>query len=508
MACPSFGCFSASRGASRNNSLTFLFTAGSRRATDKPIMDTRDLFAPHASDPSLPRIEMDNRVEAPTSQPVQRPAPRSMSGHTLPILSWSSSDRRGLNTLPQSRHAYGMTWHQTVQVGSARRPTSPIASTPARRAELPPDGSPPGVAARTERAGLVNATHSRSYPFRPNPQDAALLQNLSARLAAYCDSLDGKKQLKKNVIEKHVRNLKGLSEWLTEQAEQNLTNVLVRLEAGQLSELDRQQLLNRYQAKPVGGRHAQGDASSIGASVQWLQKLRTWECERALDGIVLPGVATGPVPAAIDTQVKHELVAAWLATQSSTRTDKEVLQQTPNLWPNYKTALKSLARWILNKYKQKDKLDCIAKHAGPDIINLITEHYKSSAGDFSKDKSRIDGAIKRLRSKGKITIRRNLDAQLHVNDKLAINIIKQHSFTVFDITVFKQFAILERGRSRPVGLAQIIANPAHQTHCERMLAEFNDDESIKPGYKNYVSYLMKKAQRNDELKQALSKLQF
>lgn len=53
MACLSFGCLSMPRGVCRNNSLTFLFTAGSRRAADKPIMDTRDLFAPHTSDPML-----------------------------------------------------------------------------------------------------------------------------------------------------------------------------------------------------------------------------------------------------------------------------------------------------------------------------------------------------------------------------------------------------------------------------------------------------------------------
>lgn len=64
-----------------------------------------------------------------------------------------------------------------------------------------------GAATRMVLVGLVNATHSRSYPFRPNPQDAALLQNLSARLAAYCDPKDGRTRLKEKIIWRHVRNL-------------------------------------------------------------------------------------------------------------------------------------------------------------------------------------------------------------------------------------------------------------------------------------------------------------
>ncbi|SIT65171.1 hypothetical protein SAMN04487769_0458 [Burkholderia sp. b14] len=199
MACPGSGYFSAPCGACRNNSLTFLAITGSRRAADKPIMDTRYLFASHTSDPTSLRTEMDNKAEAPTPQPVQRPAPRSMSGHAIPMLSWSSSDRRGPHTRPESRHAYGMTWHQTVQVGSAHRPTSPMASTSARRAEWPSDASPPGVATRTAPAGLGNATRAWGYTFRPNPQDAALLQDLSARLAAYCDSQQEGEPLKKRL---------------------------------------------------------------------------------------------------------------------------------------------------------------------------------------------------------------------------------------------------------------------------------------------------------------------
>lgn len=505
MACLSFGCLSTPRGVCRNNSLTFLFTVGSRRAADKPIMDTRDLFAPHASDPSLPRTEMDNRTEAPTSQPAQRPAPHSMSGHTLPILSWSSSDRRGLNTLPQSRHAYGMTWHQTVQVGSARRPTSPIASTPARRAELPPDGSPPGMAARMMvLAGLVNATRAWGYTFHPNPQDAALLQNLLARLAAYCDSQDGKKQLKTKSIETHVRNLKGLSEWLMEQPEQSLTNVLARLEDGQLSGLDRQQLLTRYQANPVGGSSAPHDASSIDASVRYLQKLRAWECVQALERIVLPGVAKGPIPAAIDTRVKHEMIAFWLATQSSRRNDEEVLQQAPHLSRHGKSALRSLARWILETYNQENKLDCIAKNANPDTIDLITERYKLSAGVWYK--KLINGTIKNLQAGKKISTKIDLNTQLHVDDKLAIDIIKQHSFNTPAVTAFKQFAIWERGQPQPVGLAQIIANPAYQVHSDKLLNAFVNEKNIKYVYRINAKREIPNAQRKDELKQALSKI--
>ncbi|SIT65079.1 hypothetical protein SAMN04487769_0335 [Burkholderia sp. b14] len=507
MACPGFGYFSAPCGACRNNNLTFLATTGSRHAADKPIMDTRYLFAPHTSDPTSLRTEMDNRAEAPTPQPVQRPAPRSMSGHALPMLSWSSSDRRGPHTRPESRHAYGMTWHQTVQVGSAHRPTSPMTSTPVRRAELPSDASPSGVATRTAPAGLGNATRARSYTFRPNPQDAALLQDLSARLAAYfayCDSQQGVNLRKKKDITHHVRNLQGLSGWLIEQPEQSLTNVLTRLEAGHLSDLDQKQLFTRYQANPVGGHNAPNDASSIGASVRWLRKLRVWECEQALDSIDLPGVAKHPVPAEIDTQVKQELIAYWLATQSSTQTDKKVLQQASHLSPKDKVALRSLARWFSKAYDQTDKLDCIAKNAKPDMIDLIIEHYKSSASKSYKEK--INASIKRLISGEKIVFNRNLDAQLHTDDKLAIDIIKQHPFDKATITAFKQLAIWERDHPQPVGLAQIIANPAYQAHSDRLLKAFDNDNNILPDYKIRAKRDIPKAQESDELKQALSKL--
>jgi hypothetical protein len=376
---------------------------------------------------------------------------------------------------------------------------------------LPYDGSPLGVVARTEQAGLVNATHSRSYPFRPNPQDAALLQNLSARLAAYCDSQDGDKSLKKTTIERHVRNLKGLSDWLMEQPEQSLTNVLARLENDQLSGLDRQQLLTRYQTNPVGGRSARYDAfSSIGASVRWLQKLRAWECEQtleqALEHIVLPGVAKGPIPAAIDTQVKREMIAFWLATQSSTRNDEEVLQQAPHLSRHDKSALRSLARWISHTYNQTNKLDCIAKHAKPNMIDLITECYKPSGGDWYK--KLINGTIKNLQAGKKISTKRNLNTRLHVDDKLAIDIIKQHSFNNPDVTAFKKFSIWERGQPQPLGLAQIIANPDYQAHSERLVADFSNDKNKEFFCKISIKNLISKAQGSDELKQALSKLLF
>ncbi|MEJ2768691.1 hypothetical protein [Mycetohabitans sp. B46] len=358
--------------------------------------------------------------------------------------------------------------------------------------------------ARTTPAGLVKATRARGYLFRPNPQDAALLQDLSARLAAYCDSQDGDKSLKKITIYQYVRNLKGLSEWLMEQPEQSLTNVLARLEDGQLSELDRQQLLTRYQAKPVGGCGVQHDASAIGTSVRWLQKLQAWECERALDGIVLPGVATVPVPAAIDTQIKREMIAFWLARQSSTRNDAKVLQQAPHLTAKEKSALRSLARWFSTTYNQKDKLDCMEKYAKSDMIDLITECYKLSANKSYK--KIINGAIKNLRAGLKIKTRRSLDAQLHADDKLAINVIKQHSFSDLVVRDFKQFSIWERGQPEPAGLAQIIANPDYRGHSDKLLKKFLNDKEIKPGYKIRVKREIPKAQGSDELKRALSKL--
>ncbi|MCG1019367.1 MULTISPECIES: hypothetical protein [Burkholderiaceae] len=400
-----------------------------------------------------------------------------------------------------------MTWHQTVQVESAHRPTSPMASTPSQRAELPSDASPPSVATRTAPAGLGNATRARSYTFRPNPQDAALLQDLSARLAAYfayCDSRDADKSLKKSSIEQHVHNLPGLSEWLMEQPEQSLTNVLTRLEAGHLSDLGQKQLFTRYQANPVGGHRAPFDARSIGASVRWLRKLRAWECEQALDSIDLPGVAKHPVPAEIDTQVKQELIAYWLATQSSTQTDEKVLQQASHLSPNNKVVLRSLARWLSKTYDQTNKLDCIAKNAKPDMLDLIIEHYKSSTSKYYKNQ--INASIKRLISGEKIVFNRNLDAQLHTDDKLAINIIKQHQSNFRTITAFKQFAIWEREQLQPVGLAQLIANPAYQTHSDRLLKAFDNDKYIKLVYKICVKREIPKAQGSDELKQALSKL--
>ncbi|MEJ2768459.1 hypothetical protein [Mycetohabitans sp. B46] len=358
--------------------------------------------------------------------------------------------------------------------------------------------------ARTTPAGLVKATRAKGYLFRPNPQDAALLQDLSARLAAYCDSQDEDKSLKKNTIERHVRNLKGLSEWLMEQPEQSLTNVLARLEDGQLSDLHQQQLLTRYQAKPVGGCGVQYDAATIGASIRWLQKLQAWECECALDGIVLPGVATVPVPAAIDTQVKREMIAFWLARQSSTRNDKAILQQAPHLTAKEKSALRSLARWFSTTYNQKDKLDCMAKYAKPDMIDLITECYKLSANKSYK--KIINGAIKNFLSGSKVKIYRNLDAQLHADDKLAIDIIKKHSYHDSVVTAFKEFAIWERKRPDPVSLAQIIANPAYQAHSDKLLKEFFNDKEIKPTYKTHIKREIPKTQESDELKRALSKL--
>ncbi|WP_338927335.1 hypothetical protein IHE33_12640 (plasmid) [Mycetohabitans endofungorum] len=369
---------------------------------------------------------------------------------------------------------------------------------------MPSDASPPGVATQTAPAGLGNATRARGYTFRTNPQDAALLHNLRKRLAAYCDSLAGDKSLKEDAIVQHVRNLKGLSEWLMEQPEQSLTNVLTRLEGGHLSNLGRQHLFTRYQANPVGGHRAQFDARSIGASIRWLRKLRAWECEQALNGIDLPGVARSPIPAEIDTQVKQELIASWLATQSSTRTDEKVLRQASHLSPNDKTALRSLARWFTDTYNQTDKLDCIAKNAKPDMIDLIIEHYKSSAS--KSHKRQINASIKRFRSDQKIANRRNLDAQLHADDKLAINIIKQHLFDFRTITAFKQFAILERDQPQPVGLAQIIANPAYQAHSDRLLKAFDKNNNINFNYKIRIKREIPKAQGSDELKQALSKL--
>ncbi|WP_338861684.1 hypothetical protein IHE31_02070 (plasmid) [Mycetohabitans rhizoxinica] len=309
--------------------------------------------------------------------------------------------------------------------------------------------------------------------------------------------------MQKKTIKDYERGLKGLSEWLMKQPEQSLTNVLARLEDGQLSGLDRQQLLIRYQANPVGGRNAQHDASSIDASIRWLQKLRAWECEQALERIILPGVE-GPVPAAIDTRIKHEMIALWLATQSSTRKDEEVLQQAPHLLKHDKNALRSLARWILETYNQENKLDCIAKNANPDTIDLITERYELSAGDWYK--KFINGAIKSLRSGGKITTYRKLNAQIHADDKLAIDIIKQHSFNRKAISIFKHFAIWERGQPQSVGLAQIIANPAYQDHSERVVADFGNDENEELYCKIGIKNLISKVQGSDELKQALSKL--
>ncbi|MCF2134854.1 MULTISPECIES: hypothetical protein [Burkholderiaceae] len=289
-----------------------------------------------------------------------------------------------------------------------------------------------------------------------------------------------------------------------EQPEQSLANVLTWLEAGHLSDLGQKQLFTRYQANPVGGRNAQDDASSIGASVRWLRKLRAWECEQALDSIVLPGVARNPIPAEIDTQVKQELIASWLATQSSTQTDKKVLQQASHLSTRDKVVLRSLARWFSKAYDQTDKLDCIAKNAKPDMINLIIEHYKSSTIDHYN--SNVNASIKRFLSGEKISFKRNLDAQLHTDDKLAINIIKKHQFDKPIIAAFKQFAIWERDQPQPAGLAQIIANPAYQAHSERLLKAFNNDNNVKLIYKICLKREIPKAQRSDELKQALSKL--
>ncbi|MCG1042825.1 hypothetical protein KQH60_09870 [Mycetohabitans sp. B8] len=300
-----------------------------------------------------------------------------------------------------------------------------------------------------------------------------------------------------------MRNLNRLSKWLMEQPEQSLTNVITRLEAGQLSNDNQRQLLTCYQANPVGGGRTQFDTSFTSTSVGWLQKLRAWEFEQALNGIELPGVK-GPVPAEIDTQVKRELVAVWLATQSSTRTDEEVLQQAPHLWNPDKAALRSLARWFTDTYSQTDKLDCIVKNAKPDMVHLITELFNSSVS--GRYKNQIAGAIKRLQSKEKITYKRHLDAQLHTDDKLAINVIKQHSFNYNAITAFKQFATWERGQPQPVGLAQIIANPDYQAHSERLLKAFDNADDIPPIYKIRVKREILKAQGSDELKQALRKL--